>query len=72
MYNVSRARDGGSTHIEFDLDSRHPDVFFPHRLDGMGGVIDEPVTLDDGTATIELTLDETQDGLPDASFRCLP
>ena len=72
VFEVTRAKDGGSTHILFDLGSRRADVFFPHRLDGMGGVIDGPVTLDDGSSTLELTLDDSQNELGDASFVCLP
>lgn len=71
VFAVNRSKDGGSTHIEFQLGARRADVFFPHRFDGMGGVVDEPVTLDDGGTTLELALDRPPAAPEGASYRCL-
>lgn len=68
---VTRARDGGSTHVVFTLDGSTADAFFPVDLTGENP---QPATLEHGGDTVEIErLDPALYAaeLPDADFECL-
>jgi hypothetical protein len=52
--SVTRARDGGSTHIDFEVGSEAAVAFFPSRLAAEGVVRDEPDTLEIGAKSFAL------------------
>jgi hypothetical protein len=70
LMSVTRARDGGSTHLIFDLNGELADAFFPVLLGS-----DEPpqATLETGGETVPLERlpDEAVASLTDATFSCL-
>ena len=52
--SVTRARDGGSTHIDFEVGSEAAVAFFPSRLAVDGVARDEPDTLEIGAKSLDL------------------
>jgi hypothetical protein len=71
LIEVTRARDGGSTHVVFELDGSTADAFFPVDLSGMNPM---PATLDHDSELVELERIEPSgytELLQEARFECL-
>jgi hypothetical protein len=68
--NVSRARDGGSTYIEFMVDGEVALASFPMEFENETFVRGEPsLTVDDDELSIELMAEGTAPA--DAAYYCL-
>ena len=70
LSDVVRGRDGGSTHLLFDLDGEAADAFFPVMLGAMGA-IPQPATLEVDGRTVPLERIDHLGALADARFSCL-
>ncbi|HKU41202.1 MAG TPA: hypothetical protein VJR89_23730 [Polyangiales bacterium] len=72
ILELSRARDGGSTRIDFALDGDTASVFFPNRLQPDGPPITEPVTFEvAGSARDIARAPADAAELRDLEFQCL-
>jgi hypothetical protein len=69
--NATRALDGGSTWIMFQLSGHEATAFFPHRLLGPDTIQAEPATLEAAGTTRELRLlSSAASDLDGVSFVC--
>jgi hypothetical protein len=67
-----RARDGGTTTIEFDLDGRVATAHFPNRIQPSGPPITEPVTFEvEGDGRTITRLPSERATVENLSFECL-